>query len=126
MVIFYIVVTALLPLTTIGIGLIWRKRPPAKMNMLYGYRTARSMLNKETWDFAHRYISKIWSLSGMILLPLSLPWPILFRNSGEAAMGVVVLIVVGVQLAAGLILPIILTETALRKNFDEYGRRKSL
>jgi hypothetical protein len=84
------------------------------------------MQNKETWDFAHRYIAKIWPLFGIILLLLSLPWPILFRDSGEAALGTIVLIVVVVQLAAGLIFPIVLTEAALKKNFDEHGKRKSL
>jgi uncharacterized membrane protein len=122
MFIFFIIITALIPLTIIGIGLIWRKRPPAKISMLYGYRTTRSMQNKETWDFAHHYIAKAWPLFGIILLPLSLPWPILFRNCGEDMLGTLVLIIVGVQMAAGLILPIVLTERALKGRFDEYGR----
>lgn len=126
MFVFFVVITALIPLTVVLLGLMWRKKPPAKINMLYGYRTNRSMQNKETWDFAHRYIAKIWPLFGIILLLLSLPWPILFRDSGEAALGTIVLIVVVVQLAAGLIFPIVLTEAALKKNFDEHGKRKSL
>ncbi len=124
MFIFFIIITALIPLTIIGIGLIWRKRPPAKISMLYGYRTTRSMQNKDTWAFAHRYTAKIWPLFGIILLPLSLPWPIIFRNSSEDTLGTVVLIVVGAQLTVGLILPIVLTERALKENFDDDSRRK--
>lgn len=102
--------------------MIWRKKPPEKINMYYGYRTTRSMKNKATWDFAHEYIGKIWPLIGIILLIFSLPWPIIFRNRSEDALGILVIVIIGVQLA-GLILSIILTEISLRKNFDENGQK---
>ncbi len=31
------------------------KFPPRKINFWYGYRTKRSMKNKESWDFAQKY-----------------------------------------------------------------------
>ena len=61
----------LMPVTMIIFGRCWQKRPPRKINDLYGYRTAMSMKSQETWDFAHRYFGKLWFILGLILLPLS-------------------------------------------------------
>ena len=35
------------------------KYPPRKINTLYGYRTIRSMKNKEIWNFANTYSTKL-------------------------------------------------------------------
>lgn len=45
-----------------------RKRPPKKINSFYGYRTAMSMKNRETWEFAHKHCGKLWSAWGCIAL----------------------------------------------------------
>ena len=45
--------------------------PPKKINYLYGYRTERSMLSQQRWDFAQKYSSKKMFQSGVVLLALS-------------------------------------------------------
>ena len=56
------------------------KRPPRKINDLYGYRTAMSMKSQETWDFAHRYCGRIWLWSGAGILLLSVIAMVIFRG----------------------------------------------
>lgn len=112
----------LLPLIMILVGAVFVKRPPIRINSVYGYRTQMSMLNRDTWNFAHHHCGKVWLAAGSATLVLS------------AAVCVVVLllkkdfetpgfIIMGVQLAV-MIASIIPTELALRKNFNKDGSRK--
>ncbi|MCL2786472.1 MAG: SdpI family protein [Methanomassiliicoccaceae archaeon] len=47
-------------------GLILYKRPPKKINALYGYRTKRSMSDQKLWDFSQRYSGKLMFTAGVI------------------------------------------------------------
>lgn len=47
------------------------KFPPKKINMLYGYRTTRSMKNQEQWDFSQKYSAKLLMLCGLFLILIS-------------------------------------------------------
>jgi len=42
----------MIPVIMIGVGYMMYKHPPKSINAIYGYRTARSMKNDETWKFA--------------------------------------------------------------------------
>ena len=113
----------LLPLLMVLLGRRFRTHPPEEINGVYGYRTARSMKNRETWDFAHRYIGGLWVRLGLVLLPLSV-LPLLFVLGRDAnTVGLVGAAVCLVQLIPllGSILP---TERALARAFDENGRRR--
>ena len=111
----------LIPLVMTGFGRRFMKKPPARINGLYGYRTARSMKSRESWDFAHRYCGRLWYRWGLALVPLTLLCLLPFLGKGaeaaEKAGGVLCLVQL-VPLAAS-IPP---TEAALKRNFDENGR----
>ena len=64
-----LVVNLLIPAVMIGFGRMMEKKPPKKVNGFYGYRTSRSMKNQDTWDFAQRYMGKVWWKWGWIMLP---------------------------------------------------------
>ncbi|WP_304145585.1 SdpI family protein [Mesoflavibacter zeaxanthinifaciens] len=49
-------------------GFIMLKFPPKNINMLYGYRTTRSMKNQEQWDFSQKYSAKLLILCGVFLI----------------------------------------------------------
>lgn len=123
MVIFFAIALMLMPATMIGFGLLWRKNPPGKINMAYGYRTTWSMKSQETWDFAHKYAAKIWLNTGIPLAVISIALLLVFRNADKDKLGQVVTIINAVQVI-GLLLPIAPTEIALRNRFDKNGRRK--
>lgn len=66
----------IVPLTTGPIfliaGFILLKYPPKELNWVYGYRTKRSMRDKESWDFAQRYSAFRMMLYGFLLTLCSL------------------------------------------------------
>lgn len=121
--IFMLLTDLLIPLTMIGFGKLFLKRPPGTINDMFGYRTKMSMKNKDTWDFAHKYCGKIWYICGWIMLPLSVLALFLVLGRDTDTVGNVGGIVCGVQMMPliGAILP---TEIALKNTFDKDGKRK--
>ena len=113
----------LFPVIMIVMGRYFMKTSPKKINYIFGYRTNMSMKNKDTWDFAHKYIGKLWFYLGLILVPITVI-PMLFVIGGnEDTVGMVggIICIVAVVI---LIAPIFSTETALKNTFDKDGNRK--
>ena len=81
------------------------------------------MMNEETWRFANQYFGKVWYFCGLILAPLSVIAIAIVFEKGTETVGMVGGIVTMLQMIplVGAIIP---TEIALKKNFDENGRRK--
>jgi len=69
---FLLCMDLLVPITAIIFGLRFRKKPPQNINSFFGYRTARSMKDQESWTFAHNLCGNIWYKMGLIMIPLSL------------------------------------------------------
>ncbi len=121
--IFMLVSDLIIPLTMIRFGRLFLTQAPKNINATFGYRTAMSMKNKDTWEFAHKYCGKLWFRCGLILLPLSVI-PLLFvLNKDITTVANVGLIVAAVQLIL-LIGSIFPTEATLKKTFDQYGMRR--
>ena len=113
----------LIPLVMIGFGRLFMKKAPAEINWAFGYRTTMSMKNRDTWEFAHKYIGKLWFYLGLIFLVFSVI-PLLFVLGRDVeAVGMVGIIVCFVQLVpmVGSIIP---TEIALKRNFDSNGKKR--
>ena len=121
--IFMLIVALLIPITMIVVGRLFLIKAPKDINYTFGYRTKRSMMNRETWEFAHTYFGKIWFICGLILLPLSAIVMALVLGKKINTVGTVggILTVAQMIPMVGAIVP---TEKALKKNFDEFGRRK--
>lgn len=110
------------PLIMIIAGLVFRKSAPKKINAFFGYRTTMSMKNRDTWEFAHKYIGSMWSVLGFTLIvPSAVPMFFLIGKSQEL-ISVVSLIICFVGLIA-LTASVIPTEKALKKNFDKDGNK---
>ena len=54
----------LIPLVMLFAGRMMQHHPPREINFVLGYRTARSMKNRETWVFAHRECGRLWQRWG--------------------------------------------------------------
>ena len=118
------IVNLLIPFTMIGFGIYFIKSAgPKNINMLFGYRTPMSMKNNDTWEFAHVYCGNLWRRIGLIMLPVSAIAMFFLIGKENNIIEIFALVIMGVQLVF-LILPIIPTEMALRKNFDKYGERR--
>ena len=122
---FLFVCNLIVPIIMISAGRMMWKNAPDKINRVYGYRTKYSMINDDTWRFAHDYCGRLWWKIGWKMLILSVLVQILFYHGNEDTIGTVCLVLCNVQLV-GLILSIIPTEIALRKTFDKDGKRKQV
>lgn len=120
---FYFVFLIFIPLMMIVIGGSWRKRPPKSINWIYGYRTTRSMKSQEAWEFAHKYVGELWFKMGIITIVISLIFLFVLSFTSE---DIAEKMFVAWTLAQAilLIIPIIPTERALKKNFDKNGNKK--
>ena len=124
---FWLFVTAmdlLIPAIMLYFGRRFQKKPPEKINHIYGYRTSRSMKNQETWRFAHETCGRLWVRLGAVLLLLSLAAAVMTFGRGVEAAGIVSAVVVVVQMVVviGSIVPV---ERALKRNFDDQGRKRN-
>lgn len=122
--IFMFIMLLLIPAVMVGFGAYFMRRAPKKINYVFGYRTARSMKNEDTWKFAHKLIGKIWLVCGTVLLVGGVVFFFVFASGkDENAASIASLVILGVQLLV-LMCSIIPTEIALKKTFDENGNRK--
>ena len=121
--IFMLAMNLLFPAIMIISGGYFMKKAPKEINYIFGSRTNMSMKNKDTWDFAHKHIGKLWFYLGILLIPITVI-PMLFVIGGnEDTISMVGSIICIVALAI-LIVSIFPTEIALKKTFDKDGNRK--
>ena len=121
--IFMLIMVLLIPLTMIFFGWLLFRKTPKEINYIYGYRTKRSMMNEETWRFANQYFGKVWYLCGLISAPLSVIAIAIVFGKGPGTVGTVGGIITMLQMLP-LIGAIVPTESELKKNFDENGKRR--
>lgn len=118
--VFLLVCNLLIPLVMLVFGRIFERHAPGRVNGVYGYRTARSMKNQETWDFAHQCCGRIWQRAGIILGLVSVTVSVFALTLGESGAGFVCIALIALQtmVLIGSIYPV---ERALKERFDENG-----
>ncbi|MFR8426258.1 MAG: SdpI family protein [Roseburia inulinivorans] len=100
------------------------KHCPKKINGVVGYQTKMSMINMDTWRFAHDHAGKLWWKVGIGLLgPTGRLYIFLFIGASDDTMGILSIIIIVIQLVflIGSIFP---TEKALKNNFNEDGTKR--
>ena len=121
--IYMLCVGLLLPAIMLVMGRYFMKTAPKEINYVFGYRTNMSMKNRDTWEFAHKYIGKLWFRLGWALIPITVIPMLFVLGKGEDAIGTVGVVVLVADLIV-LISAIFPTEKALKKTFDKDGNRK--
>ena len=121
--IFMSLTVLLIPAVMLVFGRMFAQKAPGKINMTFGYRTARSMKNRDTWDFAHKKIGTLWNKLGAVLLPLSVIAMFPARGKGEDFTGLWACAILLLQMLP-MIGSIFSVEKALRETFDEQGNRR--
>lgn len=78
------------------VALILQKNPPTDINAAYGYRTKRSMKNKELWDAGNKYSAEVMKQNGFIMMLIGSVISILFRypHTTVAIMVVMLLLII--------------------------------
>ncbi len=120
---FMFVFDLLIPALMIISGKMMWKHPPKTINGIIGYRTTRSMKNRDTWKYAHDYCGRLWWKIGWVLLLPSVIIHFPFYNRSEDTIGTVGGILCAIQCVC-LIIPIFFTERALKRNFTDEGMRR--
>lgn len=81
------------------------------------------MKNQETWVFAHAYSGRFWVRAGVAVLAISVMWMTVTICEFLEVAGRSACILIALQLAVALsVIPI--TERALKREFDESGKRR--
>ena len=114
----------LIPVVMVICGMSYTKRAPKRISKLAGFRTKMSMKNRDTWEFAHKYMGKLWFRLGWLLIPFSVIPMLFVIGKGEDIVATVGMVVMVIDLIV-LIAPIFPTEKALKKTFDKDGNRKA-
>ena len=122
--IFMLATGLLFPAIMILFGAVFMKTAPRKINYVFGYRTDMSMKNRETWEFAHKYMGKLWFRFGFLLIPITVI-PMLFVIGKTENVVSAVGLAVSFLNTVVLIIPVFFTEKALNKTFDKDGKRKA-
>ena len=96
---------------------------PKNINNIFGYSTGLSMINKDTWIFAHEYCGKLWLKVSIAFILASIVIMLCLIKTDQrvfVAVGFVIFIAEFVT----LFFTINKTEKALADNFDIKGNRK--
>lgn len=121
--IFTLMMALLIPGCMTVFGWYFLNHPPKNINSLFGYRSARSMRNQETWNFAHAYSGRFWVRAGGPVLALSLLWMALLFGKDVETVGNSTVILTAIQMIPFLaVIPA--TERALKREFDDFGRKR--
>ena len=110
-----------IPLTMLIIGFLFSQHVPKTINPVWGYRTTRSMKNKDTWVFAHYFCWRLFKKWGLYLLVFTLLMGLILMGAKDIPFAIGGDLLYIPQLIV-LFIPIFLTEHALRKNFDAKGQ----
>ena len=89
------------------------KHCPKKINGVVGYQTKMSMINMDTWRFAHDHAGKLWWKVGIGLLGPTMLIHIPFYGASDDTIGILSIIIIVIQLVflIGSIFP---TEKSLK------------
>ncbi|MBC6972347.1 SdpI family protein [Bacillus sp. Xin] len=60
-------------------ALILQKNPPTDINAVYGYRTKRSMKNKDLWNAGNRYSAEVMKQNGVFMILVGSVIGLLFK-----------------------------------------------
>lgn len=114
----------LIPVIMMVFGRAFSKKAPQKINRIFGFRTSMSMKNKDTWEFAHLLLGKIWLKCGVASLIVSVVPMLFVIGRSQETIENLGLVIMYLQLAL-LIVTVIIVEKALRNTFDKDGNRKN-
>lgn len=113
----------LVPLVVVISGYLMYKHPPKKVNGIIGYRTKMSMINEDTWHFAHDVCGRMWLKIGSVMLIAAVIVQLPFLHADESTVSNLSMIVTLSEVVI-LIISIIPVERKLKATFDEEGNRK--
>jgi uncharacterized membrane protein len=89
--------------------------PPKKINLIYGYRTNKTIKNDTIWKFANSFFTKQFLKYSSISFVATLFLAYISKSLSWQPMAIMLL---------SLAVSVIKTEQEISKNFDEEGEKK--
>ena len=120
---FNLIMTMLIPLIMVVCGWLFMHGIPKDRNSLFGYRTAMSVKNDDTWRFAHEYCGRLWLIIGLVLFAVTTVFMILSMNMDPERVAFISGILMMIYVVP-LLATVAATESAMKKTFDTRGKRK--
>lgn len=117
-------IDVLIPAVMLIAGRLMEKHVPKRINRTFGYRTAMSMKNKDTWTVAHKVSGAFWWKWGWVTLAVTLGGMLLLLGQSAELISTVGCILMFLQLIP-VIAVIPYTEKALSNTFDRDGNRRT-
>lgn len=114
----YNIVQVLISVLVLIVGLIFKFYPPKAINGLYGFRTALSMKNLETWNKGNEIAANLFIKGSLVLIFVKLIQIIFIPN-----LAVFNTIIFLTALVTTLILCAVLTQFKLKKIFNSNGNK---
>lgn len=108
------------PVLMIVVGKVLIKNPPKTINGIYGYRTKRSRVNQNTWDFAQLYCGKLWWKIGWIMLPFSIIGMLPVIGKNDDFVGIAGAVIITIQCII-MFVSIFFVERALKRKFRDFN-----
>lgn len=116
--IFVSICNLIIPLVLIILGIIWQKHYPKDIIDSSGYRTERSMKNKEAWVYSQKLFGKLSLIEGLITLFLSATLMIVLVLIGHAQITDTTPFLLLIQFSSFIPMYIII-ETMLKQKFPD-------
>lgn len=120
---FNLIMTMLIPLIMVVCGWLFMHGIPKDRNSLFGYRTAMSVKNDDTWRFAHEYCGRLWLIIGLVLFAVTTVFMVLSMNMDPERVAFISGILMMIYVVP-LLATVAATESAMKKTFDSRGKRK--
>ncbi|MGN0513080.1 MAG: SdpI family protein [Clostridiales bacterium] len=112
----------IVPVLMFVCGCMFKRRAPKKINCIFGYRTSTSMINKETWEYAHACFGKIWYMCGVVFFFISMGAMIFSYIINKEIIEIISITLIVVHCIA-IFVSIFAVEQKLKLNFDKEGKR---
>ncbi len=113
------IVSLILPLGIVIYGYLYKNVASKKLNYFFGYKTERTQLSKETWEYANKRVGSIWIKLGALYTATVVVMLALFPSQRSKPSFLVIALALIVS-----IIPFPIVQGELKEKFDEDGKQK--
>ncbi len=112
-------INLILPIGFIIYGFVYYKFASKKLSNFFGYKTEKTQLSQETWEYGNKRVGEIWMKLGALYTLIVLGLFIVMPSTREKASIIVVIMALIVSFV-----PFSLVEKEIKEKFDEEGKAK--
>lgn len=113
------IINFVIPIGLIIYGYLYKYQASKKVSKFFGYKTARTQLSQDTWEYANKKVGDIWIKSGAIYTAFVGVFLLVFPSQRVKLSLVVVLVGLLVALS-----PFSAVEKELKEKFNDKGEPK--